>query len=157
MVTFHVVPLKECIVLNLYWVSVWGFLFLWVLGMGYVILLWHSLGLPYNYFIRFTRVCSHEDYFNARNKFLTVKFLKQGYRYHKRRKAFSKLFRLHHELVSKFSVGLKSLSNQGLSEPNFYGDLVHKFKTIMGRTGFSDQFRNIVIHHKPIGYNLNVM
>ena len=30
---------------------VWrGFLFLWVLGMGYVILLWHSLSLPYNYF-----------------------------------------------------------------------------------------------------------
>ena len=27
-----------------------GFLFLWVLGMGCVILLWHSLGLPYNYF-----------------------------------------------------------------------------------------------------------
>ena len=26
------------------------FLFLWVLGMGYVILLWHSLSLPYNYF-----------------------------------------------------------------------------------------------------------
>ena len=26
-----------------------GFLFLWVLGMGYVILLWHSLSLPYNY------------------------------------------------------------------------------------------------------------
>ena len=34
-----------------YAVSVWrGFLFLWVLGMGYVILLWHSLSLPYNYF-----------------------------------------------------------------------------------------------------------
>ena len=31
-------------------VSVWrGFLFLWVLGMGDVILLWHSLSLPYNY------------------------------------------------------------------------------------------------------------
>ena len=26
-----------------------GFLFLWVLGMGYVILLWHSLSLPFNY------------------------------------------------------------------------------------------------------------
>ena len=26
-----------------------GFLFLWVLGMGYVILLWHCLSLPYNY------------------------------------------------------------------------------------------------------------
>ena len=34
-----------------YVVSIWrGFLFLWVLGMGYVILLWHSLSLPYNYF-----------------------------------------------------------------------------------------------------------
>ena len=33
-----------------YVVSVWrDFLFLWVLGMSYVILLWHSLSLPYNY------------------------------------------------------------------------------------------------------------
>ena len=33
-----------------YVVFVWrGFLFLWVLGMGYVILLWQSLSLPYNY------------------------------------------------------------------------------------------------------------
>ena len=36
-----------------YVVSVWrGFLFLWVLGMGHVILLWHSLSLPYNHFTR---------------------------------------------------------------------------------------------------------
>ena len=35
-----------------YVVFVWrGFLFLWMLGMGYVILLWHSLSLPYNYSI----------------------------------------------------------------------------------------------------------
>ena len=27
-----------------------GFLFLWVLGMGCVILLWHTLSHPYNYF-----------------------------------------------------------------------------------------------------------
>ena len=31
-----------------YVVSVWRG-FLWVLGMGYVILLWHSLSLPQNY------------------------------------------------------------------------------------------------------------
>ena len=38
-----------------YVVFVWrGFLFLWVLGMGYVILLWHSLSLPYNYFTVFS-------------------------------------------------------------------------------------------------------
>ena len=35
-----------------YVVSVWrDFLSLWVLGMGYVILLWHSMSLPYNYFM----------------------------------------------------------------------------------------------------------
>ena len=27
-----------------------GFFFLWVLWMGFVVLLWHSLSLPYNYF-----------------------------------------------------------------------------------------------------------
>ena len=39
-----------------YVVFVWrGFFFLWVLGMGYVILLWHSLSLPYNYFTTGTK------------------------------------------------------------------------------------------------------
>ena len=37
-----------------YVVSGWrGFLFLWVLGVGYVILLWHSLSHPYNYYLVF--------------------------------------------------------------------------------------------------------
>ena len=45
-----------------YVVSVWrGFLFLWVLGMGYVILLWHSLSLPYNYFSRVNAVSCETD------------------------------------------------------------------------------------------------
>ena len=37
------------------------------------------------------------------------------------------------------------------------GDLVYKFKKIMDRTDFSDQFRKMIIRHKRIGYNLNVM
>ena len=32
--------------------------------------------------IRFARVASHVDDFNTRNKVLTAKLLKQGYRYH---------------------------------------------------------------------------
>ena len=90
--------------------------------------------------IRFARVCSHVEDFDARNKCLTAKLLKQGYRYQKFRKAFFMFFCRHHELVSKFNVGLKSILHQGLSEPEFYGDLVYKFKKIMGRTDFSDQF-----------------
>ena len=83
------------------------------------------------------------DDFNTRNNYkcLTAKLLKQGYRYHKLRKVFSKFYRRHYELNSKFTVRLKSLLRQGLSEPEFYGDLVYKFKKISGMTDFSDQFR----------------
>ena len=42
-------------------------------------------------------------------------------------------------------------------EPEFYGDLVYKFKKIMGRTDFSDQIRKIIILHKRTGYDLNVL
>ena len=83
--------------------------------------------------------------------------LQQGYRYHKLRKTFSKFYRRHFELVSKFNVGLKTLLHQGLSEPEFYGDLVYKFKKIVGRVDFSDQFRKIIVRYKRIGYNINIM
>ena len=38
-----------------------------------------------------------------------------------------------------------------------YGGLVYKFKKIMGRTDFSDQFRKIIISYKLINNNSNVM
>ena len=58
---------------------------------------------------------------------------------------------------SMYFRSLKSLLHQGLSEPEFYGDLVYKFKKIRGMTDFSDQFRKIIMRYKRIGYNLNVM
>ena len=64
---------------------------------------------------------------------------------------------LHYELVSKFNVGLKTLLHQGLSEPEFYGDLIYKFKKIVGRADFSDQFGKIIVRYKRIGYNINIM
>ena len=60
-------------------------------------------------------------------------------------------------MISKFNVALKSLLHQGLSEPEFYVDLVYKFKKIRGMTDFSDLFRKIIMRYKRIGYNLNVM
>ena len=87
---------------------------------------------------------------------LTAKLFKQGYRYHKLRKTFSKLYRRHYDQVSKFNVGLKSLLKQGLSESEFYGDLVYKFRNIVGRNDFSDQFRKIIIRYKRTGYNMHV-
>ena len=86
-----------------------------------------SYGVYISQLIRSARVCRHVD---KCNKCLTAELLKQGYRYHKLRNAFSKFYRRHYELISKFNVGLKSLLHQGLSEPEFHGDLVYKFKKI---------------------------
>ena len=100
---------------------------------------------------------SHVTDFNARKEILTDKLLHRGSRYHKLRKAFSKFYRLHYELVSKFKVGLKSRLQQGLSEPTVYGDLVYKMRKIVSRADFSDQFRKVITHFKRIGYNINLM
>ena len=117
-------------------------------------------GVYISQLIRFARVSSHIADSNARNKSLTAKLLQQGYWYHKLRKTFSKFYRRHYELASKFNVGLKSLLHQGLSEPEFYGDLVYikkKKKKNEGRADFSVQFRKIIVRYKCIGYNINIM
>ena len=116
-----------------------------------------SYGVYISQLIRFARVSSHVVDFNDLNKSLTAKFLQQGYRYHKLRKTLSKFYRRHYELVSKFSVGLKTLLLQGISEPEFYGDLIYKFKKNVGRADISDQFRKIIVRYKRIGYNINIM
>ena len=107
--------------------------------------------------IRFTRMCSNVDDFNNRNLFLTAKLLKQGYRYHKIRKTFSKFYYRVSELIVKYNIGLKTLLQQGISEPIFYGDLVYKFKRIVGKPNFSDQFKKIVKRYIRVGYNLDIM
>ena len=66
-----------------------------------------SYGVYISQLIRFARASSHVTDFNNRNKFLTAKLLKQGYRYHKLRKAFFKFYRRHFELVEKYHVSLK--------------------------------------------------
>ena len=95
-----------------------------------------SYGVYISQRIRFARVSSHVDDFNTRNKVLRAKLLRQGYRYHKIRKAFSKFYRRHFDILSKYNVGLKTLLLQGLSEPEFYGDLVYKFRKIIDKNDF---------------------
>ena len=85
-------------------------------------------------------MCYNVDDFNNRNLFLTAKLLKQGYRYYKIPKAFSKFYHRHSELIVKYNIRLITLLQQGISEPIFYGDLVYKFKRIVGKPDFSNQF-----------------
>ena len=68
-----------------------------------------SYGVYISQLIRFARASSYVADFNTRNKLLTQKLLKQGYRYHKLCKTFSKFNRRYYDLIAKFQVGLKSL------------------------------------------------
>ena len=68
-----------------------------------------SYGVYISQLTRFARVCSNVDDFNNRNLFFTAKLLKQAYRYNKIRKAFSKFYHRHSELIVKHNIGLKTL------------------------------------------------
>ena len=105
----------------------------------------HPLPMVY---ICFAIVCSNVNYFTNRSKFLTTKLLKQGYQYQKIPKAFSKFYHRHLELIVKYNIGLKTLLQQGILEPVFSGDLVYKFKRIVGKPYFSDQFKKIIKRRK---------
>ena len=101
--------------------------------------------------IRFAVASNHVADFNTRNKLLTQKLLKQGYRYHKLCKTFPKFYQWYYNLISKFQVGLKSLLHKGLLEPEFYGNWVYKLKKIVCSYNFSAQFIKIISHYKKIG------
>ena len=116
-----------------------------------------SYGVYISQLIRFARDSSNLNDFNYRNKALTDKLLRQGYRYIKLRKAFSKFYRRHSALFEKYSVSLKTLLQQGISETEIYGDLVYRFRKIVGKSNFSEQFRKLINRHRRIGYNLDIM
>ena len=59
--------------------------------------------------------------------------------------------------MSGFQIGFKSVLRQGLSEPEFYGDLVYRLMKIVGSYNFSAQFIKIISHYKKIGYNIYVL
>ena len=116
-----------------------------------------SYGVYISQLIRFARASSHDTDFNNRNKFLTAKLLKQGYRYHKLHNAFSKFYRRHFELIEKYHVSLKKIMQQGICNPEFFGDLVYKFKKIVGNLNFSNLLKRIVNRFNRAGYSLDIM
>ena len=64
--------------------------------------------------------------------------------------AFSKFYRGYS--TEKYSVSLKTLPQQGISKPEFYGDLVYRFWKIVGKSSFSEQFRKPFIKELAIAW-----
>ena len=59
--------------------------------------------------------------------------------------------------MSKYHVEWKTLLLQGLSEPEFYGDFVYKFKNIIGKNFCSHHFKEIIVRYKKMGNNIDVL
>ena len=55
------------------------------------------------------------------------------------------------------STSLKTFLQQGISEPEFYGDLVYIFRKSVGKSKFSEQFRKLINRYKRIDYRLDIM
>ena len=116
-----------------------------------------SYGVYVSQFSYFARVFSNVDDFNDRNLFLIATILNQGYIYRQIRNAFSTFYHIHSELIVKYTIWLISRLQQGISEPIFYGDLLFKYKRIVGKTHFSNQFQKIIKRYIKVGCNLDVM
>ena len=85
-------------------------------------------------------------------------FLKQSYRYNNFEMFFfSKFYHRHSEMIVKYTIGLITLLQQGISDPVFYGDLVYRFKRVVGKPSFNDQFKKIIKRYKRVGYNMDIM
>ena len=113
------------------------------------------MGVYISQIIRFARASLSLSDFNCRNKALTAKHLRQGYRYFKVCKVFSKFYRRHSALLEKYNVSLEILLQQDISEPEFFGDFVYRFRKNVGKSNFLEQYRKLINRPKRIGYSLN--
>ena len=60
-------------------------------------------------------------------------------------------------LYQAYNVSLRKLLQQGITEPEFYGDLDYKIRKNVGKSNFSEQFRKLINRYKRKGYNPYVM
>ena len=61
-------------------------------------------------------------------------------RFNQLRKTFSKLYYRNLSLISKYKCNLKYILQQGISHPEFYGDMIYKRRKILGHVHFENIF-----------------
>ena len=65
-------------------------------------------------------------------------------------KAFSKFYRRQFDLVSKYNVGLKNFFCEVFLNLNFNGDLVYRFRKVIGKKDFPYHLKKIVHYKKRL-------
>ena len=89
--------------------------------------------------------CTSVSDFNSKNLQITSKLLTQYYGYHKLRKIFGKFIRSYSDLLSKFGeISFQEYVTEGISHPDFYGDLVYKQRRVKCDANFVSSCSKIV-------------
>ena len=113
-----------------------------------------SYGIYISQLVRFGRACSNVVDFNLRNLSITNRLINQGFRYHKLRKAFCKFYNKYPDLVRKYGdTNCGELISKGISQPNFYGDIVYKIRRIKDSNNIYESIFRIFTRHKKRGYD----
>jgi len=100
-----------------------------------------SYGVYISQHFRFARACSSVEDFHIRKRTTTEKkLLKQGYRFNKLRKTFSKFYYRKFPLISKYKCNWKYFLRQGISHPVFYSDVIHKLRKMLRHVHFEHIF-----------------
>ena len=116
-----------------------------------------SYGVYISQLIRFGRACSDVTEFNIRNKHITSKLLQQGFRYHKLRINFAKFYKRNGDLVEKYNTNLKTLLQQGITHPVFYGDVIYRLRKMVGSDNFHDRFVKCIRKFVRKGYLCDIL
>jgi hypothetical protein len=72
------------------------------------------------------------------------------------RKYFTKFYNRNFDLISKFKSDLKTPLRQGISQPDFYGDVVYKLRKILDHCIFSVVFTKIIKRFIKMGFSSTV-
>ena len=94
----------------------------------------HWQGCPFGSFIRcmYFSTCPLQYIdsaildFNERNLCITSKLLSQWFHYHTLVYTFTKFYHKYKDIILKFGCTCRKLIKYGLSQPNFYGNVVNK-------------------------------
>ena len=107
-----------------------------------------SYGVYISQFFRYARASSNVSDFSCRNKALLPISLSRAIRIISYVSDFSTFYRRHSELVETYNVSLRKFLQEGISEPEYYGDLVNRIRQIVGKFNFSVQFRKGINRYK---------
>ena len=115
--------------------------------------LFQHLRIQYEFCIRNESI----DDFNNRNIFLIAKLLKQGYRYLKIRKSFSKFYHRHSGLIVICSIEIKLFCDRAYHYLYFmviwFINSTELLKTLI----LVINSKKIIKRYEKVGYNLDIM